>query len=420
MKLGLFVNTDMYFINKIMDYNANPNNHAYIEVYTICEENVSFFPEKAQISFKRQSAEAVAEEMYQGTGPDLLVGFSDLYEFNNEQFLRDLKPYLDADTTIKKEDYFSNIFSSFETDEKLYSMPLTYTLKGMAVNSKVSGAKEKMTFEDLSKAAASLPAGMNLLPDYSCSDLFMQFLSVSMKDFVDYEKGEAYLDSDNFKAALEAAKSIGKADPTTAKGISVYDTNTLVKQEEQFFTGAYGAKKVSISDLENYCLLRNTKDGDKTVFTGYLSLDGKSMTASSELTMSITSCASDPDLAWEFIRYMLGTDAQQYMASNMDTLPVNKSAFDAISQEQIALSKEVHDHYLEDPEAFSSEPIAITSEQKDELSKLISSVDNTAHIDSEIQAAIFDEVDRYFNDYVTLDEFCKAIQAKASEIMKNR
>jgi ABC-type glycerol-3-phosphate transport system substrate-binding protein len=136
--------------------------------------------------------------------------------------------------------------------------------------------------------------------------------------------------------------------------------------------------------------------------------------------MSITSCASDPDLAWEFIRYMLGTDAQQYMASNMDTLPVNKSAFDAISQEQIALSKEVHDHYLEDPEAFSSEPIAITSEQKDELSKLISSVDNTAHIDSEIQAAIFDEVDRYFNDYVPLDEFCKAIQAKASEIMKNR
>ena len=63
------------------------------------------------------------EQMHQGTAPDILAGYSNLAEFNNDEYLLDLKPYLESDGNIKKEDYFYNIFSAFEKDGKLFSMP---------------------------------------------------------------------------------------------------------------------------------------------------------------------------------------------------------------------------------------------------------------------------------------------------------
>ncbi|MBR3057406.1 MAG: extracellular solute-binding protein [Clostridiales bacterium] len=418
VKVALYVNDDPYLRDKIMEYNLDPANHGYIEFYSVTDDETVGWSDDVLIQLLGRSSKLVTEDMYEGDGPDILVGYSSLADFNGGQYMIDMKPYLQADTTINKDDYFYNIFEAFEKDGKLYSLPLTFTLRGMAVNSSIAGAKEKWTFDDFNKIKNSLPASMSIMPEYSCAESLSLFLTASTSDFIDYEKGEANFESEEFKTLLETIKNNASANPDMNDGVAMIN-GQLMAATDQLYYNKTGSILTSLNTFEDYCILAETATSDKMLFAGYPSKEGKSMTARAGLSMSITSCAANPDVAWEFIRYLLNEDVQKYMSVGNYTLPVSKKAFEATSQEQIALSESATEEFLNNPN-YGAYPIQITAERKDDFEKLLSSIDNSHSLDSEITAVVIEEADRYFGGWQTLDNVAKIIQAKATDILRSR
>lgn len=420
LKLGIFINDDPFFLDKVLEYNADPSNHAYIEINTIATANLSDYdPEEELIRYLGAYANEVMEDMYQGEGPDLLVGFSDLAELNTDAYLFDLKQYLESDASIKKEDYFANVIDSFATDGKIYSMPLTYTLRGMAVNGEATGVKDTWTVDGLDKIKSSLPAEMTLIPNYTGVEFLLPIMTASTSDFVDYEKGVADFNNDRFKSLLKALKDYTVPDSTYGEGAILRDGH-LFTPDMQYSSDMTSAYTLNLTDLDDYCILRSANASRETVFTGYPSAKGKNMTARADLSMSITKCASNPDLAWEVIRYFLGAETQQNLSSGMKTLPVSRVAFDSDSQAKIDMSAEMLKEFEKDPENFGSMPVEISAEKKDAFAGVISSVDNAYRLDSEITKIVLDEANRYFHGYQELDFICQTIQQRATEVLEAR
>lgn len=419
LSVGLFTNTDPFFVDKVLEYNSDSSNHAYIELRTISDLNLIGEADDILIRYLGYSAQEVTKEMYQGTAPDLLVGFSDLAEFNTSEYLLDLKTYLESDSSIKKDDYFYNIFDAFETDGKLFNLPLTYTLNGMALNGAELDTKGKWTFADLDKLKSSLMPEMTLLPNYTGEEMLLPMLSAVTTDFINYEKGEADFNNDDFKALLDALKNNTIPESKYGSGIILRDGHVMTP-EMQYSNSMTASFQAHLAALDEYCIIEDGNASQETIFTGYPSSQGMGMTARAGLSMAISKCASNPDLAWEIIRYFLSTENQQYVSNGMNTIPVSRTAYDANCQTQIDLSTALYKEYSKDPENFGSEPVRITDERKAEFAEVISSVDNSYRLDSEIFKIVLGEADRYFRDFQELDSTCQSIQQKAAGVMKTR
>ena len=415
LKLGVYSGSDPYLIEKVMAYNADPSSSAYIEVCTLTNNSVIGWPDEVLIQSLGKSGRDVIEQMHQGTAPDILAGYSNLAEFNNDEYLLDLKPYLESDGNIKKEDYFYNIFSAFEKDGKLFSMPLTFSLRGIAVNGTLANVKEKWTFDDFNKVINSLPADMGVTPQFDSSELLSFCLTASTPEFIDYEKGTSDFVGDKFRALVEMVNKTKKAASKAGSGSNSIG-GRFVSEEQQFLLGKVAMLKTRIGTLEDYGNLAD----ENTVFAGYPSADGKGMIAVGETTMSITKCASDPDLAWEFIRYFLNEEPQTALSEASFTLPVNRSAFEKIAEPQIKHSESIYAEYKELPDFFVREPALLTKETNGALATLIETIDNSYQLDGQITSVIVEEANRYFNDWTNLDEACRIIQAKSTDILKSR
>ncbi|MBP5187346.1 MAG: extracellular solute-binding protein [Clostridiales bacterium] len=419
LKLALCSNSDPYLLDIIKEYNADPQNHAYIETNTLYDGDISYMLDDERVKIVGHAADIVAEDLRAGEGPDMIWGFSEISDLDTERLLLDLKPYLTADTSINEEDYFYNIFSAFERDGKLFTMPLTYSLRSMAINSTISGAKEKWTFDDLKKMEREVYPPNRIFAEYSCSEILSLYMSASNPDFIDNEKCEVHFNSDNFKALLETVKKYSVPDLEMNGGFTMSSDGYLLAPEDLFMQDQMVSIYARYASLEEYCIFRGMNNGDKAIFTGYPSFEGKSMTALGVASVSITACASDPDLAFEFIRYCLKAETQQYLCSGMCSFPVSRSAFDAICQAQIEPNAEIRRKIEEEPGDYYL-PCTISETERDELAAIISSVDNSFQFDSDIILLVLTGADGYFRGLESLDSAVKAIQKDATNTLKNR
>ena len=421
LKICTYDISDPYFTDMVYKYNADPENHAYIELTSVLDDDFSYFRIHGEEHIESLSStyEYLTEKMYKGEGPDMVVGFSGLSELNTDALLYDLKPYLEADTTIKKEDYFYNLFSAFEQNGKLYSFPLTFSLLGMYANSEISDVSEKWTFDELSTIQSKLSFPKRIMPSYASTNIFTIFMSSSSSDFINNETGEVNFDNDDFKALLQAAKKCGVAEPEYNDGLDNF-YGEIMDPQTQYYRGYLFSHEAYMSTLEDYAIVRETYMNDNDKLISYPSVKGKSLTALGGLTISVTKCASNPDLAWEFIRFCLNEDAQEYLSAGMGKMPVSRSAFDAVCKIQIDQNAAFNKEFENDPDYHGPFPILIDDGRREELAKLIDSIDNAYYQDCGIMMAIYILAEGYFKDLDTLDNTCIHMQKVASDIMDKR
>ena len=327
----------------------------------------------------------------------------------------DMKQYLESDPTLNNNDYFVSLFHAFEKDGKLFTMPVTYYLYGSAVNSFYEGAKDKWTYEDLKIMDAKLLGNMTSLPEYSCNELLTYWLSATDAGFIDYENKTVNFDSEEFKTFLEVVKEHGSNDRN-------FKTDNLLKSltKESYVNGKYASCNIVLDELHDYSLLAEPKKGSKTIFTGYPSENGMNMCARGNLSMSITTTASNPDLAWEFIRYFLNEEVQRKLSFGSYSLPVNRKAFNTNCQKELELSEAEYKKYESNPSSFESAPCLITQQDIEGFASVISSVERSVSIDSDILDIILSEGDAYLYGFTSIDKVCGIIQLKATDVIKNR
>ncbi len=202
IKLGVNGIKDEAFLNQIITFNTDPNQKARIEICDYATDSDFIFDEQSSLEKLQENADKLTMDMLSGEGPDILVGYSGLSQFNTENTLLDLKQYLDNDSNLNKEDYYANIFSAFETDGKLFSIPITFSLEGILIDSKIQGAKDKLSFADLDTMASSLSADKQMFSGQDWKSLLSKWIKGMGSTLIDNTNQKVNFDSDEFRALL--------------------------------------------------------------------------------------------------------------------------------------------------------------------------------------------------------------------------
>ena len=154
--------------------------------------------------------ERLQREIVSGNGPDM-INFGRGYSVTDilGKYTEDLSPYLADLSAEEKEVYFTNILEAFSYQDKLYALPVSFTLHTYAGRSSVVGNRESWTIEELmscyQEELEKSGGSLMLYPGETKKDVFGSILTGSVESFVDWEERTCSFDSSGFKKVMEFA-----------------------------------------------------------------------------------------------------------------------------------------------------------------------------------------------------------------------
>ncbi len=437
LKVGTNNISDASFIEEVIAYNTNKDNPARVELYDYnpSATSVGYYADFSQTSLTGGSGtDKLTLEMLSGEGPDILVGFSGVTKFNNENTLIDLNSLLDSDQEVKRENYFDNVIRAFETDGKLYQMPITFELSGMMVNKSFNGAKESMTFAEFNQMGASLSNSVQMCNDLSYEQLLQTWMEHLSGHFVDNQNKTVSFDSQEFKDLLETVKKYGlSADAAAQKEKDQKYGGPAIWMEaagdgiasNTFSNGMIATHIASLRSLEDLSIILNQVGNDKVIFTGVPSAQGIGASAKGMITMGISSSAADLELAWNFIKNFMQEETQKTISFNTNAFPVNRNAFKTNCQTELDVNKEMLDTIAQEfknglAKGDPSEYMKMTSEQLDMLTAAVEKITQGSGFDTDVWAIVAEESAGFFAGSRSVEDVCKNIQNRASKIVQER
>lgn len=308
-----------YNTSLIQAYNMRPDSKARVVEYSTWS-NTSM--KSAYSKAEAAMLDTVILDMKSGTGPDVLLDFADYAQLNSDDLLIDLNPYLDGQNGIDRSQYFDNILRAFETDGKLYQIPLSISLDVLAGNPDLLGNTTNWTCEQFLEKIQSL--GGDVLPLLSPEvddpmTLLIQLLSVDMNHYVDYSKGEAYFDGEDFRRLLVISKTIGdQLNPKLMESLmNEYDEMQSKNETAGYHSteaivmdaGLCCTVPMNISTLRSYGRYADLCYG-RVIVIGWPTTTGKGFAAEAASSVGISRYSNYQEEAWDFVYYLLSHDVQ--------------------------------------------------------------------------------------------------------------
>lgn len=286
-------------IDQVVEYNQQTGAKARVMLYDYADEidrTLPPFQASADVGYK------VFEAMRSGTGPDIVMNFTDFGEFENEKVLIDLNTYIDSTNGIDRSLYFDNVMRAFETNGKLYQMPLTFYVYGLVGNKEYCGERTGWTYSEYSSFLSSLPSDMTAFYSITSQHFLDDMVSGDMSHFVNYDTGEVSFDSDEFATLLEVAK---KCEVSRNNREELDDESYHSPDANAITLGICAMNEYRFASLANsygrYC---DVNQGNVT-FLGYPTAEGKGFSARAALSVGISAFSRHQDEAWDFVRYLL-------------------------------------------------------------------------------------------------------------------
>lgn len=228
--------------------------------------------------------------------PDIL----DFTNLNMEQLLQkgaveDLTPYLEASTTLKKEDFIPSIIDAYTVDGVLATIPKTFGL--MTVSGKTSevGSEMGWSMEEIMEYAAAHPDAA--LFDYATK---MQMLYYCMMfndaEFVDWTTGECKFNSPEFRAIMEFVNEF----PDDYDWSEEEESTPVKLQEGKVLLNTEGIYEVR--DIQ----LAEAMFDEPVTYIGFPTIDGTPGIALQASEMyGIASKSEHKEGAWEFLEFYM-------------------------------------------------------------------------------------------------------------------
>lgn len=405
---------------RVMEYNKNESSIARIEMKYYLESDETFPDE---LSIKAAVSNRIYLDLLSGEAPDILMGFDYLNELNTETNLVDLNQFLDSDPSFHREEYYDNIFRAFETDGKLFHIPIGVGIETSCVNGDILGEKETWTYDEYDAILSSLPQDMSPMEDCSCNKILEELMESSGSGFVDYEKKETHFDSDSFKKILDIAKKYGIPDYDEFFGYGEW-----VEPTERMDNNLLFQTETYISDIGIYAGYATTCNGH----VKFISQPGevaKGMNAVSALSFAITAASANQQEAWDFIRFMLNEDQQVELGNKYHCIPIHRAALDQVTEDVIQewdnRRQEIRE-MIDDPEYLTTEIefeeclIDITPEMTKDFLHLVERIDGTCSTDAVVMGIIEEEAAGYFYGQRSVDEVCDIIQNRVQNLVQER
>ena len=398
---------DSSLIDLLIDYNIRPDGKARVMTYDMSDDVDASIPGNAA---NADMAYKVFLEMRSGTGPDLLMNFTDFGEFENEEVLCDLNPYIDGSSGIQRSEYYDNIFRAFETDGKLFQMPLVVQGWGIMGNSDICGQRYGWTYADFLSMCGDLPDGSTAFFDITAEDLMVDILSSDISYYVDYSSGEAKFDSQEFKDLLQIAKQCEVSRSRQSFGDD-YETDPAL---DGLSAQSWVMLPYLLDGADNVARYKRVNYG-RLSFMGFPSVSGSGFGAMANMSVGISSFSEHKEEAWDFVMYLLEKDSLVDLGGSYG-IPVKKDALDEKTQKQVEMIDKQNQETPDDPALGPKD--SIEDSDINTYFALVEHIDRKIANYPAIMNVVKEEAAAYFADQRSVDDVCAIIQNRVKLILQ--
>lgn len=361
-------------------------------------------------------------EILAGKVPDLFANglMMPMRQYAAKGLLEDLWTYIDADPEYTRDSFVQGPLLAAQTDDKLYQLPLDFTVATAVGLGKVVGDYDTWTLAELTDALGKLPQGAMVFDRYTTQESVLQYcVMLNAENFIDWQTGTCNFESDAFQALLEFVKLFP----------AEYEYNDE-EYESDFSRMKNGKQLLYLTEVSGFEDTYNTfaaLDND-ICFVGFPSEDGKSgNTFSTSVSLSISSTCKDKTGAWSFLRSTLSQEYQDDLWS----FPIVQSVFDSKAAKAMEQEYELDENgnqVLDENGqpipvshggmSWGNEDIielyAVTQEQYDTIMGLIEKTTRFADYDTNIMTIISEEAAGFLAGDKTVEETARLIQSRAN------
>ncbi len=352
-------------------------------------------------------------EIVSGEGPDVIIFFGG-YDMTDivGGYTEDLYEWLEDGW---EEAYFENILDAFSYEGKLPALPVSFTLKSIAVSGETADNRSGWTMEELIDCyeAAYEASGEEqmLYPGEIKKDVFSMLLTANLSEFVDWDTGECRFESEIFQKILEFANRFPEV-------LNLADDFSVAQAYAEGKCLIYPVSLTSVYDIA----VPEVYLGEDVTFIGYPAQDRNgTIISAGSVVVAISALSEQKETAWEFISQFL---TEEYQSEEITYgFPISRSVL--LQQIEEAMNVE----YQEGTDGTSTpvvkrkvsseidgtiaEIYQITENQKEQMLQLIEKVSKGTAFDSQLNSLIIDETQGYFAGDKTVEETMEVIQSIA-------
>lgn len=359
----------------------------------------------AQAGSYEDAVERLKLDVITGKAPELITTDGlDYSVFSDKGVLADLYAFMEADEECSRDMLVQSVLKACEDEGHLYSIAPAFLLHSMWGYGDVIRGKSGVTFKELCRLLEDSGKDINAITGFSADEpVLTRLCTVSMDEFVDWEKGTCSFDGDYFKRVLSFAK-----DYTGNDAGGTY-SERIGRWEAVMSVGL-------ISRVSDFQIEKEIYGGDLD-FIGYPVAEGSGTAAAfMGSKVAINARKEDQTGAWEFVKYYLlaGYNGQGFPLLQEQLDEVLAAAMEEDYELAEDGGKERYPKGYYGDGAVNFTVYAATKEDVDRITALIESVGNRAEYHAVIQNTINEEAQGYFNGQVDLDKTVEKIQNRVA------
>ncbi|MBJ8099749.1 extracellular solute-binding protein [Bacillus cereus group sp. N11] len=358
---------------------------------------------KDDISIEKEISK-VNTEFLSGKGSDVIVlDFLPQEKYVKKGLLTDLSKMMDQDKSFDKNQYFNNILDNSKINEKLYGIPLFFSLSGLVANDTAiqqSGVKVNdkewtwSEFTSIGKELKNKGTQKHVIGNTPPEYLLQSLVYDQYAELVDKATGKAKFESELFVQMLENVKKMYDEKIVTADQVNLeeayFSLVSINKVEDYFSTGAV------------YAMKERTKMYQKPHIAG----QKRGVAFTPRTTVGINEKSPVKKEAWDFLKFLMSEERQEskefYLKIN--AFPINKLAY----EKQIKILKEKGK--LEHPNGS----INITESDIQGLEQMVAGINVQSPIETKIESIIAEESKSYFNGQKSAKDVAELIQNRVT------
>lgn len=404
-------------------YNFNNENEKYFisynEDYAMDYSDIDFSASSEDYNtqiLKKQTdlSKQLSIDLMNGEGPDILINAYAMQQINTSEYLVDLSSYM---KDVNDADYFVNIIDAAKTDDKLYQLPLTFSIYSLSGPKGLSENGIGFTFDEYLDVVDDECNGTDpLTVSYGRLELFSTLLSQMSSSLID-SKGNVKIDTDEFRALCEYCKDMPEQ--------NYYESNPDVYGGSMYYYEEMDTGSLSVAylgsawEMIDNCI-RNS-EGQGIAFYGFPSYDGHGPVAQIYDSVAISASCANCDGAWEFISEFMSEEVLEKYYS----FSISRNVFDAKLSEQIErYNKEVEDFqkwYSEAEAMMYGLPYKKVNE--DDVKPALDVIEAITSIDSidiQMLQIITEEIQPFFADQKSLEDVLMIMEDKCQTVIDER
>ena len=213
---------------------------------------------------------------------------------------------MEADPEFNKEDYLANIFEAYELDGKLYQMTPVFSITTFVGKTAQVGEDYSWSMDEALALRDSLPEGTKLFADIPQVEFLRQCLYNCGDEYVDWETGECYFNTDKFLQILDYAKTL----PKEYVYVDYQDSTAYQEMEMQYREGRTILYQGLLTSFNDYGYWKHAVFGEDITMVGFPTDTENGSSFGYQFNLAISAQSGKQQAAWEFVKSFLSEEYQ--------------------------------------------------------------------------------------------------------------